>query len=451
MQINDEILHAFVYCQYKAFLNSKNQEGILSEYQILYNHLTQNQKDHFERTLTENKILICTNSAFENKSSKEGISLNVKFTNTNIDLILDGIEFANNSFIPIFITPFENITKFDKHFIILQSYCIKNEFSIHIDSCKVIYGKLQKQTKYKLSFSIKSIKKSIDDLKRIISDSVEPSLVLNNHCIVCEYRANCMEKAKAEDNLSLLDRATTKSIEKYKKKGIFTIQQLSYLYKPRRRKKQRAKREISHNIELQALAIRSEKILVQSLPDLLRQPIELFLDIEGNPDLESYYLIGLIVAKNRESERYSYWASKETDEIHIWQQFLSKIDEYPDSPIFHYGNYDLKAIETLGERYNAGITHILPRLINVSNSIFGKIYFPVYSNKLKDLGKYIGATWSSNNASGVQSLVWRHFWEDSQDEKFKQLLITYNLEDCRALKLLTDKLIQIQESVNTTI
>lgn len=49
----------------------------------------------------------------------------------------------------------------------------------------------------------------------------------------------------------------------------------------------------------------------------------------------------------------------------------------------------------------------------------------------------------------MQSLVWRHFWEDSQDEKFKQLLITYNLEDCQALKLLTYKLIQIQESANT--
>ena len=98
------------------------------------------------------------------------------------------------------------------------------------------------------------------------------------------------------------------------------------------------------------------------------------------------------------------------------------INEYPDSPIFHYGNYDSKAIEILGKRYKTSTTHIQPHLINISNSIFGKVYFPVYSNRLKELGNYIGATWTSGNASGIQSLVWRHLWEDTQDEKFKLLI-----------------------------
>ena len=449
MQINEEIIHDFIYCQYKVYLKYRHQKGILSDYQILYNRLKQDQKFRYEKTLLENKILISNNSTFTSKIQKEGISLNLKFTNTNINLIFDGIESTNNnSIIPIFITPFENITKFDKQFIVLQSYYIKNEFNINVDSSKVIHGKLLKHAKYKFSLSLRNIKKSIDDLNRIINDSIEPSLVLNNHCIVCEYSSYCMEKAKADDNLSLLDRATTKIIEKYKKKGIFTIQQLSYQYKPRRKRKQRTKQIISHNIELQALAIRTDKILVQSLPVLLRQPIELFLDIEGNPDLKSYYLIGLLVSENQETNRYSFWADKTTDEVHIWQQFLSKINEYPDSNIFHYGNYDSKSIETLGERYNTSIKHIQSRLINISNSIFGKIYFPVYSNRLKDLGNYIGATWSSKNASGIQSLVWRHLWEETQDDVLKQVLISYNLEDCNALKLLTDRLSQIQESSN---
>jgi len=447
MQINEEIIHDFIFCQYKAFLKSRQQKGILSDYQTLYNKLKQNQKSRFEKTLLEKKTLISNNSTYATNIQKEGISLNLKFTNTNINLIFDGIEFINNnSIIPIFITPFENITKFDKQFIVLKSYYIKNEFNINVDSCKVIHGKFLKQAKYKFSISLRNFKKSIDDLNRIINDSLEPSLVLNNHCLVCEYSSVCMEKAKADDNLSLLDRATTKIIEKYKKKGIFTIQQLSYQYKPRRRRKHRAKQPISHNLELQALAIRTDKILVQSLPELLRQPIELFLDIEGNPDLKSYYLIGLLVAENQETISYSYWADKTTDEVHIWQQFLSKINEYPDSNIFHYGNYDSKSIETLGERYNTSVKHIQSRLINISNSVFGKIYFPIYSNRLKDLGNYIGASWSSKNASGIQSLVWRNLWEETQDQGLKQVLITYNLEDCLALKYLTDKLSQIQES-----
>ncbi len=187
---------------------------------------------------------------------------------------------------------------------------------------------------------------------------------------------------------------------------------------------------------------------MQLLPELSRLPIEIFLDVEGNPDHDTYYLIGLIVIDNQKITNYSFWANNESDEVHIWQQFLSKIFEYPNSPIFHYGNYDSKVIETLGKRYKTNTSNIQSNLVNISNSIFGKIYFPVYSNRLKVLGNYIGATWSSNIASGIQSLVWRHLWEVTHDEKFKQLLITYNLEDCQALKLLTDKLFQIQESAD---
>jgi len=449
VQINGEILNCFIYCKYKAFRKYSGNTGTISEYQKLYSQLKETLKLSFGKKVSENNKLASTNSKFDKITYKEGILLNLRFTNTNIDLTVDGFEVLDKkNFILIFITPFEHITKYDKQLIELQSYYLQSEFNIHIESGKVIYGKLLNQSKFKLSTSTRVIKKLIDDLNKTISDPSEPSLVLNNHCIICEYRAYCMEKAKADDNISLLDRATNKVIEKYKRKGIFTIKQLSYLYKPRRKKKQKAKQLIIHNLELQALAIRTDRILVQLLPELSRHPIELFLDIEGNPDLESYYLIGLIVSKNQKTTSYTYWADRATDEVHIWHQFLSLINEYPDSPIFHYGNYDSKAIDILGKRYKTSTAHIQPHLINISNSIFGKTYFPVYSNRLKELGNYIGATWTSNNASGIQSLVWRHLWEETHDKKFKQLLITYNLEDCNALKLLTDKLSQIQESAS---
>ncbi len=64
---------------------------------------------------------------------------------------------------------------------------------------------------------------------------------------------------------------TPKSIRQYERKGIFTVKQLSYLFKPRKRKK-RAKNPppITHNIELQALAIRTDKIYLQEIPSLIR-------------------------------------------------------------------------------------------------------------------------------------------------------------------------------------
>jgi len=79
-------------------------------------------------------------------------------------------------------------------------------------------------------------------------------------------------------------------------------------------------------------------------------------------------------------------------------------------------------------------------LCNINTYIFGRIYFPARSNGLKDICKYIGLSWSSAQASGLQAVVWRHQYEETADELYRQLLLTYNREDCENLNALTHKL-----------
>ena len=71
-------------------------------------------------------------------------------------------------------------------------------------------------------------------------DATPPPVILNRHCPHCQFRAECRTKAEADDDLSLLDRMTPKAIRRYHKKGIFTVTQLSYLFRPRRRKRRAA-------------------------------------------------------------------------------------------------------------------------------------------------------------------------------------------------------------------
>jgi hypothetical protein len=65
---------------------------------------------------------------------------------------------------------------------------------------------------------------------------------------------------------------------------------------------------------------------------------------------------------------------------------------------------------------------------------------------LKPLGRYLGAAWTDPQASGLQSLVWRHRWEMTRDERFRQSLLRYNREDCEAVRLLVDRLDQIRRN-----
>lgn len=270
-----------------------------------------------------------------------------------------------------------------------------------------------------------------------------PQMILNKHCQLCQFQKECLEQAEKDDNLSLLDRITTKKIQQYQKKGIFTVTQLSYLFKPRRRRKQGSKAPVSFNVELQALALRTGKIYIQELPELPRKKVELFLDLEGIPDQNFNYLIGLLINKQGNRTYHSFWANSPQDEPQIWNNALAKINEYPEATIYHYGSYEPKAIVGMAQKYYIDVDVLKNRLVNLNACIYGKLYFPSRSNNLKHLGRLFGAYWSVPDASGLQSLVWRHRWEETRESRYQEMLLTYNREDCEALWLLAEELSKI--------
>ncbi len=344
--------------------------------------------------------------------------------------------------------------------IIIGNYSITNEQKTELLFIGKILGQIQKQLpavgiivgmdgkahRVKLESGYKSITPFLKTLQAWVEEKpIEPPpLILNKHCPSCQFRNLCREQAVKENNLSLLDRMTPKAIQKYHKKGIFTIHQLSYLFRLRRNKKKRkSKLPIKHNLELQALAIREQKIYIQDLLELSRKPVELFLDIEGIPDENFHYLIGLLICTGENASYHSFWADTTEDEESIWKQLIEKINEYTEAVIYHYGSYEVKAINELAKRYSTDCESIKQRLINLNSYIYGKVYFPTYSNSLKAIGDFIGSSWVAPNASGLQSIAWRYQWEDSQEVEHQQKLIQYNQDDCRALKLLADEFCKI--------
>ena len=350
--------------------------------------------------------------------------------------------------------------------IFVGTYSISNEQKLALSFVAYVLERLQstspaagriigmdgKSHTVKLGENAKALRPLLEPLHEWMTAASPkpPPLVLNKHCPLCPFQRICQSQAEQEDNLSLLHGVTARVMRQYERKGIFTVKQLSYLFKSRKRKKgNRKPPPVTHKVELQALAIREKKIYFQELPTLSRQPVELFVDMEGVPDRGLYYLIGMLVCQGDTTEHHAFWADTDQDERHMWQQFVEKVAQYPDAPIYHYGSYEPRAIATLAKRYETDAESVTKRLVNVNKHIYGKVYFPVRSNRLKELGAFIGAKWTSPDASGLQSLVWRHHWEETQDVTYRAILVTYNKEDCHALKSLTDAVSQIQQSADT--
>ncbi|MCX7207376.1 MAG: IS66 family transposase [Proteobacteria bacterium] len=278
----------------------------------------------------------------------------------------------------------------------------------------------------------------------LASSQDPPLVVLNKHCAECEFQHLCRPIAESEDSISLLARIGPAELARYTRKGIFTIKQLSFLYRARKRNRRGKTPPVKHLYELQALALRTGNVYLHGDATLIPSAsVEIFLDIEVLPETEFHYLIGIVVANQDSLERHQYWADSKADEAAIFAKMIILLNCHPTSPIFHYGNFERVVITKLGKTYDTPIDTILTRLFNVNTCIFGKIYFPVRSNGLKEICNFIGLPWSSPGASGLQSIVWRYRYDETQDEKFCNLLLAYNYEDCENLRLLVVRLREI--------
>jgi predicted RecB family nuclease len=114
------------------------------------------------------------------------------------------------------------------------------------------------------------VRSIIASLKVFLSErnGEAPALTLIDHCLACPFRIRCLREAEDTDNLSLLDRMTPKLVSRYATKGVFTVNQLSYLFKPRRYQKRSNAIQPLFNVTLQALAIRTGKTYLHEPPSI---------------------------------------------------------------------------------------------------------------------------------------------------------------------------------------
>ena len=297
-------------------------------------------------------------------------------------------------------------------------------------------GREGKATKICLNSDPRNVEQLLMGLQETLNSETPPKLILNEHCQVCEFRARCHDQAMQEDNLSLLRGMSEKEIKNLGKKGIFTITQLAHTFRPRRKGKREAQTTNRRQYALQAMAIRDKKIYVLGKPELPSGAAHVYLDIEGDPEADFIYLIGMVIVENGLEKSHSFWADQKDQEAKIFEQFVSEVARYDNFLVFCYGGYELAFLRRMRKaaKKKKLVDKILNASVNILSLIYPHIYLPTYSNGLKDIGAYLGSSWTEPDASGIQSIVWRKKWEASRGEDWKQKLLTYNFEDCAALK-----------------
>ena len=89
------------------------------------------------------------------------------------------------------------------------------------------HGRECKATRVKLNPDHRKAEQVLRELKDMATSGLPPRLLLNDHCQICAFRNRCHADAIAKDELSLLRGMTETEVKKYRKRGIFTVTQLS--------------------------------------------------------------------------------------------------------------------------------------------------------------------------------------------------------------------------------
>jgi len=356
----------------------------------------------------------------------------------------------SSEFIPIRFVPENKLSRSDKLIAGFEALALAKALGVKVGMAKIVHGDKGATFKLKANTLSRIVNKTIGQIASLLSSSSPPDLILNRHCPECGFQSRCRMKAVEKDDLSLLANMPDKERARLNAKGIFTVSQLSYTFRPRRRIKRLATKPEKYHHSLKALAIREGKIHVVGDPQLRIDGTAVYFDVEGLPDRDLYYLVGVRLQDAQGISHHSLWADKAADEERIWRSFLNILSGIDRPVLIHYGSFETTFLKRMCDRYgsppeDSAAAKTISTAVNVLSLIFAQIYFPTYSNGLKEIARFLGYEWGDPSFSGLQSIAWRHDWESSGDPKVRERLTAYNTEDCEALCLVARTLGQISQ------
>ncbi len=342
-------------------------------------------------------------------------------------------------FIPIRFIFTNKLTRDDRLLLAFDALVLSETVGREVGLGKIIHGEECATVEVKAGALAGEVRKLTGKIGALLSSNSPPDLVLNRHCNECEFQTRCRQKAIETDDLSLLSGITENERASHRSKGIFTVTQLSYTFRPRKTPKRAKNPAKPRYMALQALAIRENTVYVHGDPQLPDSKTQVYLDIEGLSDSESYDLIGALVVSGGTETFHSFWADQKSGEPIIFAQLVEAIRDLPELQVLHYGKYERVALlrmkARLPECLRPTIDTLLERMTNVLSVIHPHVYFPTYSNSLKDIGRFLGFERAHENATGLQSIVWRKSWQaNTAASDTKAQLLQYNHDGCCTLK-----------------
>ncbi|MBE9051770.1 TM0106 family RecB-like putative nuclease [Nostocales cyanobacterium LEGE 11386] len=270
-------------------------------------------------------------------------------------------------------------------------------------------------------------------------------------CNLCHWYSQCYAIAQSQKHLSLLPGVTPVRYNQLQALSINTLESLANTSPIVLENLPGFDSAVAPKLIVQAQSVLEKRpfILPSPLPKehiTFTAPVELYFDIEAQPDMDLDYLLGvLVVDKQANTEQfYSFLAEQPEEEELIWQQFLDLVGQYPEAPIYHFCVYEFDTVKRLGKLYrtpHSVLRPVLNRLVDVYEQLTQSVALPIESYALKAIARWLGFEWREKEASGAKCIYWYDQWLETGDRTLLEIIQSYNEDDCRATRNVKDWLV----------
>lgn len=290
-----------------------------------------------------------------------------------------------------------------------------------------------------------------------LSQEIAPDLFISRQrCSLCHWYKSCYVQAQTENHLSLLAGVTPNRYQQLKTLGLTTKEAIAQVPIPHLESLMGG--SIATTLIRQAQSMVTNQAILRRLPPQFFpvSPVELYFDIEAEPELHLDYLLGVLVVDKvaQTKEFYSFLAEAPDQEALIWQQFLELVHRYPQAPIYHFSDYEVETVTRLAHLY--GITGgtlgaLRSRFIDLHTLVTGTVTLPVEGYSLKQVAKWLGFSWRNAEITGADCVCLYDQWLARGDRTLLDQVIRYNEDDCLATHCLKDWLEKFwQEELSLT-
>lgn len=280
----------------------------------------------------------------------------------------------------------------------------------------------------------------------IVDRHARTDLAIFSGCGECVWQNVCSKDAQDRNDVTLvadLRRATKPALAEA---GIVTVHDLTKADPERLTKIRGIGSKTAERLVVQARSQATETVVQVGEARLPESHIELFYDIEGEPNLDMDYLHGLLIVEHGKKPRYlAFLAAQPEDEGDAFGRFVTEVAEilkrHPDAPIYHYHSYERTRVRKLFERYpDQSITPdvLMGSFIDLHRVLKDAFVLPVEGYGLKSVSKWLGFKYRNPKSSATQSMLWYRLWLDTGERQYLDDSVLYNEDDCRATKLIKE-------------